>query len=454
MDSSDIEPQSTSPGTMQEGTESSSGKAKVDVSDAVNGMMLASLAITDDKEGTLTKIGKVNPWQIEALRVITGSTERAHLPLSVILRDHILQLKLDKMIDVSGITADGHFLDTQGYIAHNDEIIVLSYRCTTSAFDWMTNFNCTSSVWEIEKDEESGFSGYCSGFEGLCDGPKPRVHTGFYNNFLATLPDIKLYIEPLLAPDQPPRKLFVTGHSLGAGIATLASCYFLLQHDWSKTHHSFCSVTAGSPRACGTRMAEIVTERYEEMYPHSVRLYRLVKGHDVVTRLPPSTLGFQHVGETVVLNDNGVTANLPSDENEFPDLTELPSTDSLNSVDANDVEGPIDELSTTARASIADNDAVDETAAHEKYRSFLSKVPTGLRDHMPESYLNPLFADLGIACGSIQGLPPPPPMPEPSDHDLESQVAAPIVEAQISKKTKRSFWSLLWCNQRKEEAQF
>ena len=91
-----------------------------------------------------------------------------------------MKLKVDKIINVSGVTKGGHFLDTQGFIAHNDRVIVLSYRCTTSAFDWLTNFNTTSSAWEVEEDFANGDSGFCSGFEDLCcmgDNYKPRVHT-------------------------------------------------------------------------------------------------------------------------------------------------------------------------------------------------------------------------------------------------------------------------------------
>ncbi len=40
---------------------------------------------------------------------------------------------------------------------------------------------------------------------------------------------IKEYIEPLLAPEQPPRMLYVVGHSFGAGIATMTACYFLTE---------------------------------------------------------------------------------------------------------------------------------------------------------------------------------------------------------------------------------
>jgi predicted lipase len=129
-----------------------------------------------------------------------------------------MNLTVDTIIDISGVTPGGHPLDTQGYIAHNDEVIVLAYRCTTSLKDWLTNLNTTSSDWEIEEDLAQGYSGFLSGLEGLCctgGEYKPRVHTGFYNNFLASAPSIQKYIDPLLKPDQPPRKLYVVGHSLG-----------------------------------------------------------------------------------------------------------------------------------------------------------------------------------------------------------------------------------------------
>lgn len=141
---------------------------------------------------------------------MTGCKETAYKPLTEILQG--MNLKLDKIIDISGVTKGaykftsqkmrkgrrhsedgsnattfvftcekgGHFLDTQGYIAHNDTTIVLAYRCTTSAFDWLTNFNTSSSAWEVEEDAEQGYSGFCSGFDDFCctgGDYKPRVHT-------------------------------------------------------------------------------------------------------------------------------------------------------------------------------------------------------------------------------------------------------------------------------------
>lgn len=111
----------------------STASSSNDVDDVIMGMKYASLAITDDKEGTLKNIGKLNPWHIQALKIITGSEEEAQKPLTYLLKEH-LDLECDAIIDISGLTKGGHFLDTQGYIAHNDEVIVLAFRCTTSIF--------------------------------------------------------------------------------------------------------------------------------------------------------------------------------------------------------------------------------------------------------------------------------------------------------------------------------
>lgn len=222
IDAASVKPQGRK--YTKEIAESQPGSIKLD--EVVLGMKYASLAITDDKEDTLKKVGKSNPWHIDALKIITGSEEEAHKPLTHILNTH-MNLDVDAIIDVSGVTPGGHPLDTQGYIAHNDDVIVLAYRCTTSLKDWLTNLNTTSSEWEIEEDLAQGYSGFLSGLEGLCcngGNYKPRVHTGFYNNFLATAPLIQKHIDPLLKADQPPRKLYVVGHSLGKHCMVYITC--------------------------------------------------------------------------------------------------------------------------------------------------------------------------------------------------------------------------------------
>ena len=49
-----------------------------------------------------------------------------------------------------------------------------------------------------------------------------------------TYPYIEEHILPLLTSDQPSRTLYVVGHSLGAGIASVAACYFLRNMKWEQ----------------------------------------------------------------------------------------------------------------------------------------------------------------------------------------------------------------------------
>ena len=357
------------------------------IDEVTQGMIYASLAITDDNHATLANIGKANPWHIEALKLVTGDENQAHKTLSEILDEDMDGLKLLKTIDISGITKGGQFLDTQGYIAYKEGVIVLSYRCTTSAFDWLTNFNTTSSQWEIEEDLAQGFSGYCSGFEGLCcnaDGVyKPRVHTGFYNNFLASLPLIKQHIEPMLHEYGPPMTLYVVGHSLGAGIATLAACYFMLEFDWNALPHTFVNVTAGSPRAICASMKTTMDKRRAELGTKKARIYRVVKGTDAVVSVPPSTFGFRHLVDPVLITDtDGVV---------FPNSRlQRPLTDEEKEPDIG--KHDLDSIAQSREVMLSD----------PSYNRMVSRIPKAFRDHMPDFYLRPLFKARGIKYGSLR----------------------------------------------------
>lgn len=362
----------------------------VQIDEVVLGTKLACVAITDDEEGTLAKVGKIMPWHIEALTVITGSEEDAHKPLSTILSTHF-DLKLDKFIDISGF-AGRFFLDTQGYIAHNNETIVLAFRCTTSAFDWMTNITTTTSEWEPEIDIPQGHSGHFSCMSGLCceDEYKPRVHTGFYNNFLATAPLIKKYIDPLLAPDQPPRKLFVVGHSLGAGIANMATCYFLLHHDWAQLPHKLVCVTQGSPRSVQGSMRDLIQEQMQKLRPlGKAVICRVVKGSDVVASLPPAMLGFAHLEKLVYITKSGdILINPAFDESHMISDTELKKFKLYD--DDNDATEDNDTTSGSEARDVEETKEVKPVKS--KYERKVHRIPRVVRDHMPDFYLKPLMA--------------------------------------------------------------
>ena len=408
--------------------------------------MFAELAITDNKPGTLKKVAKNNPWHEQALKLITGSQQRAHLPLRDILYEDMDGLILDCEIDVSGITKGGQFLDTQGYVAHNNDYVVVAFRCTTSIFDWLTNFNTSSSAWELEEDAEQGYSGVCSGLDGLCcqgANYKPRVHTGFYNNFLACLPTIRKHVDQYLVNYERPRQLYVVGHSLGAGIANITATYFLTQYNWKMLPQNLVVVTAGSPRSICKSMKTLIDEKREEYGEKNVRFYRLVKGSDVVASVPPKILGFEHMVEPTLLADDGnIFLRLKQGDAEtdpFKLLSlrqEQQSMKNLRGTAPKSLEREANEEDTEEET---DEDDDDDDAAEAKYNAMVAKIPKAFRDHMPDFYLKPLFNAKGIVFGTTRKIDEPTAEDEVVDFNTTSKQIQSS-ESPKPKKKKNRTW--------------
>ena len=362
------------------------GAARIE--DILLGTKLACVAITDDEPGTLAKVGTLNPWHIESLKIITGSVEEAHKPLSHILQQHF-DLKVDTIINLTG-WAGRHPIDTQGFIAHNDDIIVVSFRCTTSAMDWYTNFAVGSSEWEIDEDLEQGHSGWCSCFEGRFFSKKPRVHTGFYNNILKTIPIFENYVDPLLAFDQPPRKFYIVGHSLGAGLSTMATAFFLQKYDWKTLPHKLINISAGTPRSMQQDMVKIIEKQLAELRSlDKAVIFRVVMNDDMVPRLPPRKLGYYHVGKLVFLTEDGHVLIGPRfsdphkfDEKEMKELWKNNAIAEASLSDASDDE---------KEESIEEGFKIEtDGKAKSKYERKMAKIPRSIRDHCPDYYLTPL----------------------------------------------------------------
>ena len=356
------------------------GAAKID--EILLGTKLGCIAVTDDKDNTLKEVAKMNPWHEVALTTITGSVEEAHKPLTHILDKHF-GLKLDHHLDITKMAGRIHSVDVQGYIAHNDDSIVVSFRCTTSAHDWMTNLAIASSEWELDEDIAQGHSGLCSCFDGRFSTffgkrkTKPRVHTGFYNQILQVIPLLQKYVDPLLKADQPPRTLYVTGHSLGAGISTMAACYFLFEYDWGTLPHRLLNISAGTPRSCKLSMSSLVEEKLSVLSPiEKANIFRVVMDEDAVCRVPPERLGYSHVGRTIFLTEDGAVLVNPQLGLKFRNSGV--SEEEIKKVrDAN----PVHDMG---------KEEEEEGTATEKYQKMVAKIPGLFRDHCPDCYLEPL----------------------------------------------------------------
>ena len=88
------------------------------------------------------------------------------------------------------------------------------------------------------------------------------------------------------------KDVYMTGHSLGAAMATIASTRY-------QPHELF---TFGSPRVGGPRFVKNIK------CPH----YRFMNNNDIVCRIPPAWLGFRHHGEMIYFDRFGNKALKPT----------------------------------------------------------------------------------------------------------------------------------------------
>jgi hypothetical protein len=150
-----------------------------------------------------------------------------------------------------------------------DGTVLMSFRGTQpdNYKDWITDLRANLVAWP----ESSG-----------------RVHDGFAIAVRTIRPQIQKWLESA-KPDR--SKLILTGHSLGAAMATLAATIW--RPEWL--------VTIGSPRVGDAAFVGTV------MATHSVRF---VDCCDAVAEVPPEETGYRHVGDpTYLTRDASIVEN-------------------------------------------------------------------------------------------------------------------------------------------------
>ena len=165
--------------------------------------------------------------------------------------------------------------ETQGFVCGNAKIILIAFRGTEpkKLKDWMTDLKAAK-----EK------------------GPVGRVHGGFKGALDQVWPDVVSFVRSIRTQGQ---KIWVTGHSLGAALATLAAARMQL------TDHLPVQglYTFGHPRTGD----ETFALGLDEALPGLV--YRFVNNNDVVTRVPLRRMGFKHVGRFVYFTSKRTITN-------------------------------------------------------------------------------------------------------------------------------------------------
>jgi len=118
-----------------------------------------------------------------------------------------------------------------------------------------------------------------------------KVHSGFQQEVNDLWMDILAEIEH---NDQLKvrKDVYMTGHSLGAAMATIAATRY----------QPIELFTFGSPRVGGSKFIRNIK------CPH----LRFMNNNDIVCRIPPAWLGFRHHGEMIYFNSEGVKQNKPT----------------------------------------------------------------------------------------------------------------------------------------------
>ena len=153
---------------------------------------------------------------------------------------------------------------SQGFVTSNQNMTVVVFRGTevTSLLDWCTDIKCVRMKYQVGK-----------------------IHSGFGRAFA----DISPVLWEALKQHPSPR-LYCTGHSLGAALATVASAE-LVKQDRALTS----LVTFGSPRVGNYTFARHLN--------HCVRIRRYVNNNDAVTKVPMA--GYYHVGRMYYFDTGG-----------------------------------------------------------------------------------------------------------------------------------------------------
>lgn len=162
--------------------------------------------------------------------------------------------------------------DTEGYIAANENIIIVAFRGTEP-----THLRDLLADAQFHKVQ----------------GPFGQVHRGFLHAFELVKDDMVKTIQRLRDKNNP-QSLWCTGHSLGGALAVVASAQ--LSVDGHKVNGLY---TFGQPRVGDETFANECVRRLAGQH------FRFVNNNDTVTRVPPREFAYAHAGDVRYIDIEG-----------------------------------------------------------------------------------------------------------------------------------------------------
>ncbi len=183
--------------------------------------------------------------------------------------------------------------DTQAYMFRTEQFMVLAFRGSQEPKDWLTNVTTHLRNFTVCRDGVTTMSSY-----------KGRVHTGFFLAWAiierSVLSQISKWRSQMHAEGKTLPPLYITGHSLGGALATMAAASL------SDNGVTVAGVyTFGQPRVGDRTFARQLDKHING------KVFRFVNNNDIVPHVPPPfsvwnpTRLYGHVGLVKYFNARG-----------------------------------------------------------------------------------------------------------------------------------------------------
>ena len=171
----------------------------------------------------------------------------------------------DKFISVTGFDNNS----AQAALIEHEDYLCMTFRGTNEIVDWLDNVNAFST------SELFG-----------------KFHRGFWNSVQDVWEPLDTHFRQLQNHNK--RPLFITGHSLGGAMATIAAARFIHEDK------PFTSVyTFGQPRVMTRNTSRIFNAECRSRY------FRFHNNNDIVTRVPSRLMGYSHIGSYLYITNEG-----------------------------------------------------------------------------------------------------------------------------------------------------
>ncbi|KAK9696211.1 hypothetical protein K7432_012595, partial [Basidiobolus ranarum] len=193
-----------------------------------------------------------------------------------------------------------------GYIGYNNEEkkIVISFRGSSNWANWAKNLAILPRTFIYPTANEN-----------------VKVHSGFYETYTSVEKTVRSGLKEVLTQlkdETDPYKLVITGHSLGAAVATFCAMdikRFYLNPGSGRSFKSELLIidrsqiylhTYGQPRAGNADFSQLVYNTFG-LNTTRTTLARITNNRDPVTRLPPQDMGYFHHPHEIYIRKDSTT---------------------------------------------------------------------------------------------------------------------------------------------------